>query len=107
MTATHNDKNSEHFKALRAKDRQIQSELMGVSDTVRARHPFLVKHQDAIGMAIFLVSLGGMALNGWLWLEGIMPAWVVIVLSAFWTSLLHELEHDLIHYMYFLSLIHI
>ena len=102
MTATHNDKNNEQdFKRLRAKDRAIQSELMAVSDKVRARHPFLMKHQDAVGMTIFLVSLAGMAVNGWLWFEGIMPAWVVIVLSAFWTSLLHELEHDLIHYMYF------
>jgi hypothetical protein len=100
MTAT-TDKNNERFQALRAKDREIQRDLMAVSDQVRARHPWLIKHQDGIGMAIFLISLAGMALNGWLWLEGLMPAWVVIVLSAFWTSLLHELEHDLIHYMYF------
>ena len=100
MTDT-TDKNSERFQALRAKDRQIQKELMQVSDKVRARHPLLVKHQNAVGMGIFLVSIAGMVLNGVLWLEGIMPAWLVIVLSAFWTSLLHELEHDLIHYMYF------
>ena len=100
MTDT-TDKNSERFQALRAKDRQIQKELMQVSDKVRARHPLLVKHQNAVGMGIFLVSIAGMILNGVLWMEGIMPAWMVIVLSAFWTSLLHELEHDLIHYMYF------
>ena len=102
MTEIRNDQSKEQdFNRLRAKDRQIQSDLMAVSEKVRARHPFLIKHRDAVGMTIFLVSLAGMALNGWLWLEGIIPAWVVIVLSAFWTSLLHELEHDLIHYMYF------
>ena len=95
------DKNSAEYKALRDKDRQIQKELMDVSDRVRARHPKLVEHQDAAGMAIFLISIGGMILNVVLWLEGVMPGWMVIVLSAFWTSLLHELEHDLIHYMYF------
>ncbi|MDF1763627.1 MAG: fatty acid desaturase, partial [Oleibacter sp.] len=105
MTAIQNDKNRLDFdqyqKELRAKDRLIQIELISVSDKVRARHPFLMKHQNAVGMTIFLVSIAGMALNGWLWLEGIMPAWAVILLSAFWTSLLHELEHDLIHYMYY------
>ena len=75
MTDT-TDKNSERFQALRAKDRQVQKELMQVSDKVRARHPFLVKHQNAVGMGIFLVSIAGMVLNGVLWLEGIMPAWL-------------------------------
>ena len=81
-------------------DRQIQTELKAISDRLRNRHGWL-KHQNALGMGIFLLSLGGVVLNAWLYMAGIMPAWAVILLTAFWTSLLHELEHDLIHWMYF------
>ncbi|AHK15122.1 fatty acid desaturase [Thalassolituus oleivorans R6-15] len=101
MSSTTGLNSADSLKAAKQKDRQIQSELMAVSDRVRNNHPSLVKHQNAVGMGIFLTSILGMVLNGWLYFEGIMPVWMVIVLSAFWTSLLHELEHDLIHYMYF------
>ena len=82
------------------RDQQIKEELRQVSDGVRARHPWL-KYQNTLGMTIFLVSLGGVFANAWLYINGIMPAWAVILLTAFWTSLLHELEHDLIHWLYF------
>ncbi|MDX1587690.1 MAG: fatty acid desaturase [Oleiphilaceae bacterium] len=93
MTATHNDNSVNQ-------DAQIQKELRAVSDRVRARHGWL-RHQNAIGLGIFTVAFGGMVLNAWLYMAGLMPAWAVILLSAFWASLLHELEHDLIHWMYF------
>lgn len=93
MTATHTDKTANQ-------DAQIQKELRAVSDQVRARHPWL-RHQNAIGLGIFTIAFGGVVLNAWLYIAGIMPAWAVILLTAFWTSLLHELEHDLIHWMYF------
>lgn len=81
-------------------DKIIQREIIAISDDVRRRHGWL-RHQDAIGLSIFTVSLVGIGINAWLYLAGIMPAWAVILLTAFWTSLLHELEHDLIHWMYF------
>lgn len=81
-------------------DKQIQRELLAISDNVRARHGWL-RHQDAIGFAIFAISIIGCMANAWLYIEGVMPAWAVIIGTAFWTSLLHELEHDLIHWMYF------
>lgn len=93
--------NSQNIDAMLKEDKQIQKELLAASDKVRQRHPWLVKHQNAIGMTIMLVSLAGVALNAWLYIADIMPAWAVIVLTALWTSLLHELEHDLIHSMYF------
>lgn len=81
-------------------DKSIQRELLAISDAARARYPWL-KHQNAIGFVIFTVSLAGVIGNAALYIAGIMPAWLVIVLTALWTSLLHELEHDLIHWMYF------
>jgi len=87
----------------RQKDQKIRAELRQVSDQVRAKHPWLVEKQNQIGMAILLVSCAGILLNAALYISGYLPAWAVIVLTAFWTSLLHELEHDLIHLMYFRS----
>ena len=81
-------------------DKQIQQEITAISQDVRNRHPIL-QHQDAIGFSIFVISVAGVLLNAWLYHAGIMPAWMVIIGTALWTSLLHELEHDLIHWMYF------
>jgi len=38
---------------------------------------------------------------GYAWFIGFCPTWVTIVSIAFITSILHELEHDLIHDLYF------
>lgn len=81
-------------------DKRIQRDITAISNDIRSRHHWL-QHQDAIGFSIFAISIIGIVGNAWLYLAGIMPAWMVIVLTAFWTSLLHELEHDLIHWMYF------
>jgi hypothetical protein len=40
-------------------------------------------------------------LSAVLYLQGTIGVIAVVLSVAFWTSLLHELEHDLIHYMYF------
>jgi hypothetical protein len=40
-------------------------------------------------------------LSAVLYLQGKIGVVLVVLSVAFWTSLLHELEHDLIHYMYF------
>lgn len=78
-----------------------------IQDTIRARgkelreqYPIL-KQQNAIGMAIFLFAVSGVAASAWAYLSGYLTAWVTISLVAIFTSLLHELEHDLIHIMYF------
>ncbi|MGH9335318.1 MAG: fatty acid desaturase, partial [Vicinamibacteria bacterium] len=65
-----------------------------------ARHP-LLKHQDAVGAALFAASVAGMACLGWLYAIGSLSAWLVILGNAFFASILHEVEHDLIHRLYF------
>jgi len=59
------------------------------------------QHQDALGMAWFLGSLGLMAATSYLFLTGVLAWYFTIPLMAFYVSILHELEHDLIHDMYF------
>ncbi|MFT3925764.1 MAG: fatty acid desaturase [Myxococcales bacterium] len=78
----------------------LRHELQRVSDDYRSQHPWLA-HQNAIGLTIFLVSSIGIVLAGLGYASGTLPAWAVIPTAAFFMSLLHELEHDLIHRLYF------
>lgn len=84
--------------AVRAAHIKQVAEAAGAA--LRQRHPIL-RHQDAIGAGILAFSLLGMLASGWLYLQGTWPAWLTIVATAMFASLTHELEHDLIHKMYF------
>ena len=84
--------------AVRAAHIKHVAEAAGAA--LRHRHPVL-QHQDAIGAGLLAVSLLGMLASGWLHVQGIWPAWLTIVVTAMFASLTHELEHDLIHKMYF------
>ena len=80
---------------------QIRLELTQISDQFRQKHPRLVKHQSLIGACIMLLAIFVMAMTaiGYLYME--LPAWLAVVIIAWATSFIHELEHDLIHYAYF------
>ena len=80
---------------------RIRSGIMAAGDALRQRHPWLVRRQNLIGLSIFAFGIAGTALDAWAYASGRMPAWLCIVASAFFLSLLHEIEHDLIHWMYF------
>jgi len=67
---------------------------------LREQYSFLV-HQNAIGMLIMLVCLFGMVGLGSLYYFSIIPAWAAVLLIAMVASISHELEHDLIHNLYF------
>lgn len=78
----------------------IKTAVLAEGDRIRAKYPIL-KHQDFIGMAILLFSIAGAVLTGWAYLEGMLAWYVTIPVIAVFLSFTHELEHDLIHYMYF------
>src|SRR5690349_1954460 len=78
----------------------IRGEVQKASKEFRAKHPIL-QHQNAIGFGIFAVSIAMIVLSAVLYLQHKIPFLILLPWVAFWTSLLHELEHDLIHFMYF------
>ncbi|NKF22090.1 fatty acid desaturase [Solimonas sp. C16B3] len=78
----------------------IKAAIRAESERVRARWGFL-RHQDAIGAAIMALSVAGMIASGWAYAAGAIPWWVCIPMSAIFASFIHELEHDLIHTLYF------
>ncbi|EQA37403.1 stearoyl-CoA 9-desaturase [Leptospira inadai serovar Lyme str. 10] len=77
------------MKWIRFRDRQL-----------RRRFPFL-KNQDRLGMGITVGSAVGMLLFAGLYITGFIPAWTCILANGILASLLHEIEHDLIHNLYY------
>lgn len=82
------------------KSAHIKKVVLAAGEELRERHPWL-RHQNAIGAGILAGSLLGMLAGGWLYYVGVLPAWACIPLVALFASFTHELEHDLIHLMYF------
>lgn len=80
---------------------RIRKSILEAGNQFRAKHPWLVKYQDQIGMSILIASVTGILFNIIQYARGKMPWYVAVTLSAFWMSILHELEHDLIHQMYY------
>lgn len=79
----------------------IRQELRALSQSFRARHPWVARHQNTIGFVIFSASIAGTLACAVAYVKGALPAWICVPLVALFLSLLHELEHDLIHKMYF------
>jgi len=78
----------------------IRAVIRQRGDELKRAHPWL-QHQNVIGMAILVFSVLGIVMTTWFYLLGLVSAWVCIPAVAMLTSLLHELEHDLIHKLYF------
>jgi len=78
----------------------IRTKVLDAGVALRERHHWL-KHQDFIGASIMALSLLGMIASGVLYVQGVIAWWVCVPLTALFASFIHELEHDLIHLMYF------
>ena len=78
----------------------IRATVTAAGEQARLRHPWL-RHQDAIALTIQLASIAGMLLCAWAYLEGLVPWWAITLPVALFASLTHEIEHDLIHQLYF------
>ena len=83
-----------------AKVAHVRREVQTATDALMARHPWL-RHQDAIGLIIQLSAVLGMVACASLYLLGGLPAWATVLGVAVLASITHEMEHDLIHHLYF------
>lgn len=84
----------------RERARRIAETIRKAEQRLRARYPIL-NYQNFLGALILLVSASCFIFTSILYVQGIIPAWACILLNAIFTSILHELEHDLIHNLYF------
>jgi len=78
----------------------IRKQIYAEDKRLREKYPLLA-HQNALGMAWFLGSLFCMGVTGYMYIQGALAWYWTIVLMGAFVSILHELEHDLIHDMYF------
>ncbi|MDB4974982.1 MAG: Fatty acid desaturase [Myxococcaceae bacterium] len=84
-----------------ARVRRIRSGVRDLSRAFRARHPFLDRHQSEIGLLCLSASLALMIGAALSYGHGLIPAWLTVLVVAFACSIAHEVEHDLIHRMYY------
>jgi fatty acid desaturase len=82
------------------RDRRIRRWIREGEARLVARLPALA-HRDALGALFFLAAASGMVGLGWLYAIGAAPAALVVFGNALLASILHEIEHDLIHFLYF------
>ncbi|MSQ84940.1 MAG: fatty acid desaturase [Myxococcales bacterium] len=82
--------------------RHVHKAVLAAEASLREAHPWL-RHQDAIGLLLWLGGLAGIGTAAWAYLYAGLPVWATIVAVALSASILHELEHDLIHNLYFKS----
>jgi fatty acid desaturase len=80
----------------------IKTLIHSSEQRLRKRYSWL-KYQDFIGISIFLSSLITIAASIFLYINSLMSSFIIIPLIGLLTSILHELEHDLIHNLYFKS----
>lgn len=94
MTAT------PQFKNEMEKVAYVRREVNAASDAVRARYPIL-DNQNLVGATVMAASVAVMLVCAYLYATGTIAWYVALPVITIATSLIHELEHDLIHLMYF------
>eukprot|EP00565_Helicotheca_tamesis_P003361 CAMPEP_0185729686 /NCGR_PEP_ID=MMETSP1171-20130828/6976_1 /TAXON_ID=374046 /ORGANISM="Helicotheca tamensis, Strain CCMP826" /LENGTH=400 /DNA_ID=CAMNT_0028398583 /DNA_START=19 /DNA_END=1221 /DNA_ORIENTATION=+ len=104
--------------------RAIQDHIIKVGNDFRRHHPWMEKYQDLIGLSILTTGITVTLTCAYLiWTDSYnsikvpnflvvifpklaratfaIPYWVLFLISMFATSIVHEIEHDTIHNMYF------
>lgn len=82
------------------KSSQIRREINLSYQQLKGAYPIL-KLQNSIGLAIFLIAIIAILAVSICWYKALVPTWLMIVANAFFMGVLHEIEHDLIHWLYF------
>jgi|EP01095_Lingulamoeba_sp_RSL-Kostka_P006773 fatty acid desaturase len=86
-----------------AKVNSIRKVIFAEDKRLREKYQWL-QYQDEIGMAWFVFSCIIMFGTAYLYLVGSLAWYWTVLLLSFSASILHELEHDLIHDLYFKKL---
>lgn len=84
-------------------DARVQNIVLAIEreeQRLRVRHGWLA-HQNAVGLAVVALGVGTFGASSWGFLTGRVPAWLCVVLNALAMSWLREVEHDLIHNLFF------
>ena len=61
----------------------------------------ILKHQNALGFGILSFAIGVFIISSLFYLNDYIAWWACIIINALCISVAHEIEHDLIHNLYF------
>jgi fatty acid desaturase len=78
----------------------VRQEIRAASSQLRSRYPIL-KHKDLLGGGALLLATAVVFLVGYLYASDLIPWYVAVPLAGLAVSIFHEIEHDLIHLLYF------
>lgn len=78
----------------------IRKEINIVYKQLKKNYP-IFNYQNTLGLLIFIGSITVIGFTSYYWYQDIVPTWLMIVINAFFMGILHEIEHDLIHWLYF------
>ncbi|RYV01991.1 hypothetical protein SOPP22_10450 [Shewanella sp. OPT22] len=90
--------NREDVKALNI----TRSKIKSAEDELKQKHPFLA-YQSAISILIAAGAIFLIIITATFYFFDQIPAIAAVLLIAFFTSFLHELEHDIFHQQYFVN----
>jgi fatty acid desaturase len=91
---------SRYPKDTRARTHSITYAIRKEEHRLRMRHAWL-QYQNQACLFFLLASLAALACIGSLYLQGHLAGWLAVPLMALPLSVLHEVEHDLLHHLYF------
>lgn len=80
--------------------RIVRQRIFQLSENFKRKYP-LLKMQDAIGLALMAFSGSAIVLLMYLYLRHGLNGFVYVFMTAFLLAIIHELEHDNIHELYF------
>ena len=80
--------------------KKIQAVIVAEGERLEAKYPLLGR-RDALGTAACLLSCAGMIVMAVLYVRGLAPFWATILVNGFFAGILNEVEHDLMHFIYF------
>ena len=80
--------------------KRIQREIVAEGERLEARYPVLAR-RDLLGTLACLGSCACMIVMAALYIENVVPWWATLIVSGFCAGILNEVEHDLMHYLYF------
>jgi fatty acid desaturase len=84
----------------RSDTKAIMLAIRDADRRMRERFPVL-RHQTALGMGFVGLGYTTAVLSAWLYNNSLIGAWICIVINAMAFAVLREIEHDLIHNLYF------
>lgn len=80
--------------------KEIRRKIINHSKEIREKHSIL-KYQNALGLGILCLSISIIIISSLCYLNGYLPWWVCLLINTLCISVVHEIEHDLIHSLYF------